>query len=313
MRKLTTIILLTLFGQLAKAQQDIQVTQFMYDRLSINPGVAGVKGQACFSAIVRKQWVGADGAPVSTIINGHVPVRSVHGGIGATIYSDVIGNYVHNVVKAAYSYHIKSIGAGTLGLGGSIGAISGHSRKNYVYLDGGDAVIPSNGSSSFGLDFNLGAYYQSNQFYLGLSVTHISEQKLKNVSYTAERHYYIMAGYNYFVNSSQDWIIRPSTLIKTDFNSTQFDFNVTVTYKSFVWAGVSYRLNDAFAPMIGMQKPEMFGGTVKIGYAYDVTTSKINQHSSGSHELLLNFCFDPSDRVKQTKTQNPIIFYDDFE
>jgi hypothetical protein len=30
---------------------------------------------------------------------------------------------------------------------------------------------------------------------------------------------------------------------------------------------------------------------LRIGYSYDVTTSKLKNYSSGSHEIMLNYCF----------------------
>jgi hypothetical protein len=29
---------------------------------------------------------------------------------------------------------------------------------------------------------------------------------------------------------------------------------------------------------------------MRIGYSYDVTTSKLRNYSSGSHEIMVNFC-----------------------
>jgi hypothetical protein len=29
----------------------------------------------------------------------------------------------------------------------------------------------------------------------------------------------------------------------------------------------------------------------RIGYSYDVTTSELKNYSSGSHEIMLNYCF----------------------
>ncbi|MBK7482874.1 MAG: type IX secretion system membrane protein PorP/SprF [Flavobacteriales bacterium] len=66
----------------------------------------------------------------------------------------------------------------------------------------------------------------------------------------------------------------------------------TFLYNNQVWLGVSYRTEDAIAPLIGYQiatgkdKTSMF----KIGYSYDVTTSRLKNYSSGSHEIMLNYC-----------------------
>ena len=55
------------------AQQEAQYTQFMYNKLSLNPAYAGSQGMPCISCIHRKQWIGFEGAPTSQIINFHMP------------------------------------------------------------------------------------------------------------------------------------------------------------------------------------------------------------------------------------------------
>ena len=89
--------------------------------------------------------------------------------------------------------------------------------------------------------------------------------------------------------------ITPSTLIKTDGVSLQFDVNAMVDYlNNKFWAGLSYRKTDAVVIMLGL-KP--FGPgpyeNLKIGYSYDITTSAMGGSgmSSGSHEIYVGYCF----------------------
>ena len=56
------------------------------------------------------------------------------------------------------------------------------------------------------------------------------------------------------------------------------------------WGGVSFRAGDALIGMIGF---ELFNG-IRLGYAYDFTFSDIRKNSSGSHEFMVNYCFDLS-------------------
>jgi hypothetical protein len=74
-----------------------------------------------------------------------------------------------------------------------------------------------------------------------------------------------------------------------------------------VWAGVSYRLGDMVAPMLGYQMPVGKDGTglLKFGYSYDVTTSKLSNYSNGTHELMLNYCFDLNRPEPIQKYKNP--------
>ena len=57
-----------------------------------------------------------------------------------------------------------------------------------------------------------------------------------------------------------------------------------------VWLGVSYRTEDAIAPLLGYQFKPNAKSMLKIGYSYDVTTSQLKNYSSGSHEIMLNYC-----------------------
>jgi hypothetical protein len=52
-----------------------------------------------------------------------------------------------------------------------------------------------------------------------------------------------------------------------------------------MWLGGSYRYKDGFAGMVGIN----VNSTFNFGYSYDVTTSKLNAVSRGSHELLIGF------------------------
>ena len=95
----------------------------------------------------------------------------------------------------------------------------------------------------------LGAYYKTDKYYAGFSVTHINEPKIKFSKGTpyVSRHYYFTAGYNLQLpNPALNYC--PRFLLFSDGKVTQAAINTLVRYNKKVWGGVSYRAGDALLP-----------------------------------------------------------------
>ncbi|MCW5900293.1 MAG: type IX secretion system membrane protein PorP/SprF [Flavobacteriales bacterium] len=292
MRGIATAAVCAVLGSVSFAQQDPQFTQYMFDRLSINPAVAGTTGQLCATALLRQQWTGFDGAPKTGLLNAHMPLAKISSGIGLSVYLDELGQQKSTFARLHYSFHRK-LGAGTFGIGLYAGLGSHTLGRDWIATDGvaTDAAIPDNGQSQGGFDLGAGLYYASPTFWIGLSSTHLPETELDDVSIKMRRHYWVQAGYDWKIGGDAKYVLQPSTLIKTDGTSTQFDVNATFLYNSMVWLGVSYRTEDAIAPMIGYQHKMPNGKSMlRVGYSYDVTTSQLRNYSSGSHEVMVNYC-----------------------
>ncbi|MFN3665946.1 MAG: type IX secretion system membrane protein PorP/SprF, partial [Sediminibacterium sp.] len=52
-----------------------------------------------------------------------------------------------------------------------------------------------------------------------------------------------------------------------------------------LWVGGSYRYQDGFAGMVGINVSH----NINIGYSYDLQTSRLNTVSKGTHEILIGF------------------------
>lgn len=273
------------------AQQDPQFTQYMFDRLSVNPAVAGTTGQLCGTLLLRQQWTGFDGAPKTGLLNGHMPISKIRSGVGLSVYLDELGQQKSTFARFHYSYHIP-IGQGKLALGVYAGLGSHTLGRNWLARDpvADDSAIPANGQSDSGFDLGAGIYYTSPKFWLGISSTHLPESELDDVSIQMARHYFVQAGYDWALGGDDKYVLQPSTMVKSDGTSTQIDLNATFLYNKMVWVGVSYRTEDAIAPMIGYQMKPNDKSMLRIGYSYDVTTSALKNYGSGSHEIMLNYC-----------------------
>jgi type IX secretion system PorP/SprF family membrane protein len=302
MRGIITVALFTAVAGTTMAQQDPQFTQFMFDRLSVNPAVAGVSRQLCGTAILRQQWTGFDGAPKTGLLNAHMPIASISSGVGLSLYLDELGQQKSTFARFHYSFH-RTLGPGTLGIGIYAGLASHTLGRNWFARDpvADDVAIPGNGQSDGGFDLGAGLYYSTPTYWIGISSTHLPETELDDVSIKMVRHYFVQAGYDYKIGGGNTYVLQPAALLKTDGTSMQVDINATLLYNNMVWLGVSYRTEDAIAPMIGYQHPSSDGRSMwKLGYSYDVTTSTLRNYSSGSHEVMLNFC---TTLVKPPKTE----------
>jgi type IX secretion system PorP/SprF family membrane protein len=141
-------------------------------------------------------------------------------------------------------------------------------------------------------DMDFGLFYTKGGFYGGLSASHLLSPTLalsEKQSTQLRRHYFAVSGYKFEAFSPSLEVV-PSILVKSDGSSFQFSINTNVIYNKKFWGGVTYRAGDSVIAMLGL---ELVNG-LKLGYAYDVTTSEMGKVSNGTHELMLNYCFELS-------------------
>ncbi len=306
MRKTFTAVasLAMLFlGTVANAQQDPQFSMNMYNRLYVNPASAGSNNGICANALHRQQWVGFDGRPITTVVNVDATVKAIHGGVGISILSDKLGAQYSGGVKVSYAYRL-GLGPGTLGIGIEGGIL-------FNTLDGSqldpvqesDPNIVNAKSNGVAPDLGFGVYYHTDKLYAGISANHLIGPTIKyeegsTVSeVTVARHYYAMAGYTW--DMSPTFALNPAVFLKTDAASVQFDINLRLHWKNKVWAGASYRIDDAVSVMAGINIKEF-----RVGYSYDITTSGLNNYSSGSHEIMLGYCYKLKSPVSNERYRN---------
>jgi len=295
MKRLFSLITLTLQITIALAQQDPQYSLNMFNHLSTNPGYAGSNDAICITNIDRLQWLGFEGAPRTYVLNADMTLSKLNSGVGLSILSDKIGNENDFQLQGSYAYRVP-IGKGKLGIGLSVGMLNKYINGNWispitlndpnqnVY---NDPSIPHS-VNHLSFDMSFGLFYRTNNLYLGLSSTHLNEAKNKvsaDILPSIKRHYYFAAGY-YYQLPNPLYEIRPSVFIKSDIAVFQYDVNATLIYNKRVWGGVSYRYGDAFVAMAGFYLNNSF----KFAVAYDITTSKLRKYSSGSVELMLGYC-----------------------
>lgn len=284
------------------AQQDPQMSFWMFDKQSFNPAAAGIDKMHCASLFYRDQWDGFDRDPKTTMFNysGNAMAGKTELGYGVTFFNDVLGQEKNNVFRGQIAPKFDLNGH-TLSIGLNFGILNKKLGADWVFIDQGDGSIPTKETAQTAVDVGFGAMiYQPNKYYFGVSAQHLTAPELDDLYFKSARHVYVMGGYE-FPLSSSPIVIRTNALVKTDLAATPaIDLNANALYDNMVFGGVSFRPGDAITPMAGFQM--MFSDIVngrttyqhgiRLGYAYDVTTSEIRNYSSGSHELFVTYCFD---------------------
>ena len=268
MKKLVFLIsLMILSTTVTYSQQVPQFSQNMFNKLANNPGSAG-SGQAITTSVLhRSQWMGFDGAPLTQSISIDAPIQMLNGGMGLSIINDEIGPYNNLDLQVSYAYRTE-LGSGQLGVGSSFGISQGAlDGQELNAAEEGDYVIPESQVSGSAMDFGAGAYYNTRDVYIGLSTLHITEPSIEKTDgsiINLSRHYFLLAGYYHEISPIVS--LNPSIYLKSDGSSSQLDINTNVLYNNRIWGGVSYRLDEGFVVLTGMNITE----DLKFGLAYDI-------------------------------------------
>jgi len=277
-----------LMSAVSYSQQDAQYTQYMYNTINVNPAYAGSRGVMSIFGLYRTQWVGLDGAPVTSAFSVNSPIENTNLGVGLSFVNDRIGPTVENTVSADVSYTIQTSEQYKLSFG-----IKG--TANLFNLDPtklnpsnqGDPLL-QNLNNNFSPNVGAGVYFHSNKSYLGLSVPNFFETKRysdNDVAVFKERmNMYFIGGYVFDLSPSLKF--KPAFLTKMVQGAPlQLDVSGNFLINDKLMLGAAWRWSAAMSFMAGFQITD----GLYAGYGYDLETTKLANYNSGSHEIFLRF------------------------
>lgn len=292
MKKLL-IILAVFTGSAALAQQDALFSQYMFNKLVLNPGYAGSREVFSADLIDRYQWVGIDGAPRTITFSMHSPLRNDHVGLGFFVYRDQLGPTIDQGFMASYAYRLL-LPKGKLSFGLQAGFKYFEIDWEKIYTENPDYYFQGDQKNKITPDANFGVYYYSNRMYAGISSKALLQNEYGMVKVDGKsayskllRHFYGMAGMA--VPVSEEVLFRPSLLIKYVKNApVQVDLNASFLFHELFWVGMTYRTEQALVFMTEIN----LGKNLRLGYSYDVYLNKLVHYNKGSHEIRLGLDID---------------------
>jgi type IX secretion system PorP/SprF family membrane protein len=302
------VVLLVCFGWTdVFGQQESLFSQYMFNRLVINPAYAGTKGLVNVTALYRDQWVSWDGTPRTFTISGHGAVRKKDGtysnhGIGMYAMGDERGALGTYGFGANYAFRIP-LTVGSLAFGLQASALQWRLDGSKVNVrDANDPVFPSTTQTAWTPDFGAGAFFNTGKFYIGASVAHLVPFEL-DVTTTGKSklspHYFLTSGYDISLDKENNWILTPSFFFRTvgvGPAPVVLDLNMNLMMIQTFWVGASYRTEDALAFLAGFYPTKQ----LRLGVAYDVTLSNLNKpsYTGGSWEIMLSYDFGNPNKTR---------------
>lgn len=300
----------------AYSQQQQMYTQFMFNKLSVNPAFAGNESYLTGTAIYRDQWHGFPGAPKAQLLSINLPRFGKRVGLGFNIERQSIGVTQKITYQGMYAYKFI-MGEGTLSMG--ISAAGRNYKVDFsdptLYAVQGIVNDPSLGSliqSKNLFNAGFGVYFNTPQFYLGAAIPRMIKADIDfdgNGLFSAEvRHLMVMSGATFRV--SKDWRYTPQLLFKGAENTPfGIDVNNSATLKDKYTFGLTYRtggsagdFGESLDLIMGLQLTE----SAMLGVAYDISLSKLRSASAGSVEVMINYNILP--RKVKTVVINPRYF-----
>ena len=289
----------------AKAQQDPQYTQYVYNTVAINPAYAGNRGVTSIVGLHRSQWVGLDGAPRTQSLSIHSPIGEGKVGLGLSVVNDALGPSQETYIGVDFSYTINTSDEGKLsfGLKGG-GHILDVDFTRLTLFDSTDPRFSENIDNKFSPIIGAGLYYHTDRFYAGLSAPNLIQTEhfddsnnTNGQSFVAEEriNYYGILGYTFDVSDQVKF--KPSTLVKlVNGAPLQVDLTANFLIREKLHLGAAYRWSAAFSALAGFQVSD----SMLIGLAYDRESTDLGDtvFNDGSFEVFLRFeLFNKYDRM----------------
>jgi len=312
----------------AMAQQMPQFRQFILAPSVYNPAAMAFSKQSSISLSGRWQMSGFGYEPRTLVLHGKMLIKKkvktifnpgsriqrdftplekkkkvllrhfVGGQItsdnyGAFKYLDLQGNYALNVPINADWKASVGIRAGLRNnsFNPSQGVVLNVQDPQLAYA-GGDATYDAllNGNQrSMGFSGALGIGLNSKRCFISAAMLHggIPNSAKHPLTYFDPRmHWIASVGYNFQVASGLE--IHPALLVKKMGGAPfSFEFSTLATINYIFWAGINYHYGASAGVMAGLE----LSGNLKIGYAIDFVTSRLNQFSNGGHEIFLSYGF----------------------
>jgi type IX secretion system PorP/SprF family membrane protein len=294
---LTLLITTSLF-----AQQDALFSQYMFNKLAVNPGYAGSRELLSADLLYRYQWVNIEGAPKTVSASLHSPLYNPHLALGFNLSNDKIGPLSNTSAMATFAYRILFPKSKL-----SFGLQAGVKSSNVIWNefkavdDNEPFLMMQNDIMKKAVpDVNFGIYYYSDKFYAGLS----SRQLLQNQSLLVKdstgstqftklmTHFYGMTGAAFPLG--ENVVFRPSLLAKFVNNAPpQLDLNASFLFAQTLWLGASYRTEKAISLITEINIAQ----NLRLGYSYDIWLNELHAYNKGSHEIRVSFDFNVGKRI----------------
>jgi type IX secretion system PorP/SprF family membrane protein len=300
----------------AKAQ-DAVYSQFMFDALSVNPGLAGINDYYKLTGGFRDQWVQIDNAYVTCFASFDRNIPEIKSGAGVQVYRDVAGSvYSRTSVELFYSYRFEVAGDFLVSPGLQVAVVqrafnvAGKTLPDNNPFSGSGTSLPLENRSAVFPDFGFGVVANySDRVSFGVAAHHLNAPMETLSEINRERTPMSLSAHliSYF----------PMTFGKFDRNELVFSPGVYFRqqqYQNFLMAGMNVAIDPIFAGfwlrtasgfnpeaaifMVGLEQDHY---RIVYNYDYKLATSGGYFPATGAHEIVVSWKIHPKKKIRAIK------------
>ncbi len=286
---------MTLVAFTMNAQQDPQFSHYMYNTISVNPAYAGSRGVLNITGLHRSQWIGLEGAPTSQTLTLNTPLRNRKMGVGLSVVNDKIGPLNQTFIYGDYSYTVRLTEKLKLafGLKAGINWFQPKISTLNTIQNNDPSFVGSTMESVIKPNIGAGIYLHRDDWYIGASSPRLVQNKFNlggsvndTTSVLEERHMFFIAGYLWTVNPQLK--LKPTAQLKMVQDAPMsIDATLEALIRNKFSIGAGLRVGDSFYGMLGYQFTDQF----RVGFAYDYTTTRLQNVNNGTVEFMLSYDF----------------------
>ncbi len=286
------ILVLVIIANASFAQQDPMYTQYFFNTQTINPAYAGSWKSLGFMALARHQWVGWDGAPATYTFSLQSPLRNDRVSLGLNVISDNLGKERKFGLWGDYAYKAKFSETTDLRLGLKAGFTNYTNNLSELILLPGisDPLFQGDLENKFVPNFGFGLFLQNPRYYVGFAIPKILHQEIvennpNNFSLQSDvRHFFLEGGAVFDLGSNLKF--KPTFMTKATYGAPlQLDLTANFLIREKIWLGAMFRSKDA----LGIVAQWIFDNSLRIGYAFDYSTTKLQRYHDGTHEIMVSY------------------------
>ena len=293
--------------------QDPQFTQFYANPLYLNPAFAGSVRCPRICMNFRDEWPAIPGTFVTYSASYDQHVDNLNGGIGLLVMQDQAGQAILTTTNISLIYAYQLNVSRTFTISAGFQATYHEKSLDESKLSFGDMIDPTRGfvlqtneviaRNNIGVpDFSAGILGYSKSLFFGFSADHLTQPNESFVSVASPLpikftiHAGAMLPLDNHYSQDDQVTISPNILFQKqqDFNQLNLGFYIM---KGPIVGGLWYRNQDAIIALIGFQKK-----SIRMGYSYDITISKLTEATAGSHEISLMLIFACKPKIKHFRT-----------
>jgi len=317
-KRIITIIYIILIGFTQIKSQDIHFSQRFSSLTHLNPAFAGINRCGILTINYRDQWPGIPQADKTNGLSFHQYLKSAQSGIGFNIFKYSQGGNTFNLLDfdAIYAFHFQASHKiyASLALQASYYSQNLNTSKsifsdqiNLVTGIATNSLEPIINQNNKILDFSTGLILYNKIYYGGFAIHHLKKIFITKNYYILPKKFTFHLGAKYKFDLGDrhktDFSISPNIIVIQQSKFQEINLGIYF-YKDIFTLGIWSR--QSFFPKFSSDALIFILGinfsTFRLGYSYDLNTSRMWKQTLGAHEISLNLRFNCKEKIKGKNT-----------